>query len=39
MHQKIIQSFAEAFICHDKHTLLILEESWLPQMTYTYESQ
>jgi hypothetical protein len=39
------QNFAEAFICHDRHTLFALEESG-PQeesgpsrMTYTCESQ
>jgi hypothetical protein len=29
MLQKIIQSFAEAFVSHDKHTLFALEESGL----------
>jgi hypothetical protein len=33
------QSFAEAFISHDKHTLFALEERGPPQMSYTYESQ
>jgi hypothetical protein len=27
MLQKIIQSFTEAFVSHDKHTLFVLEES------------
>jgi hypothetical protein len=39
MLQKIIKSFAEAFISHDKHTLFALEECEPPRMTYTYESQ
>jgi hypothetical protein len=39
MLQKIIQSFVEAFISHDKHILFTLEESGPPWMTYTYESQ
>jgi hypothetical protein len=39
MLEKIIQSFAKAFISHDKHTLFALEESGLPRMTYTCESQ
>jgi hypothetical protein len=34
----ITQSFAEAFISHDKHTLFTLEESEPPQTTYTCES-
>jgi hypothetical protein len=38
MLQKIIQSFAEAFISHNKHTLFALEESGPHRMTYTYES-
>jgi hypothetical protein len=29
------QSFAEAFISHDRHTLFALEESGPPRMTYT----
>jgi hypothetical protein len=33
------QSFAEAFISHDKHILFTLEESGSPWMTYTCESQ
>jgi hypothetical protein len=37
--QRIAQSFAEAFISHDKHTLFAVEESGPPQTTYTYESQ
>jgi hypothetical protein len=37
--QKIIRVFAEAFVSHDRHTLLALEESELPQTTYTCESQ
>jgi hypothetical protein len=37
--QKIIRVFAEAFISHDRHTLFALEESGLPRMTYTCESQ
>jgi hypothetical protein len=36
--QRITQSFVEAFISHDKHTLFALEESGLSQMTYTCES-
>jgi hypothetical protein len=32
------QSFAEAFISHDRHTLFTLEESGPPRMTYTCES-
>jgi hypothetical protein len=39
MLQKIIQSFAEAFVSHDKHTPFALEESGPPWMTYTCESQ
>jgi hypothetical protein len=39
MLQQIDQSFTEAFISHGKHTLFALEESGLPRMTYTYESQ
>jgi hypothetical protein len=39
MLQKIIQSFAEVFISHDKHTLIVLEESGPPRTSYTYESQ
>jgi hypothetical protein len=39
MLQKINQSFAEAFISHDKHTLFALEESGPPRITYTCESQ
>jgi hypothetical protein len=31
------QSFAEAFISHDRHTPFALHESGPPQMTYTYE--
>jgi hypothetical protein len=38
MLQKRDQSFAEPFISHGKHTLFTLEESRLPQMTYTCES-
>jgi hypothetical protein len=37
--QKIAQNFAEAVFALVKHTLVALEESGLPQMTYTYESQ
>jgi hypothetical protein len=37
--QKIIQSFMEAFISHDKHTLFALEESGPPRTTYICESQ
>jgi hypothetical protein len=37
MLQSIDQSFVEAFIFHDKHTLFALEESGPPRMTYTYE--
>jgi hypothetical protein len=33
------QSFAEAFIPHDRHTLFALEESGSPRMIYTCESQ
>jgi hypothetical protein len=33
------QSFVEAFISHDSHTLFTLEESGPPQTTYTCESQ
>jgi hypothetical protein len=36
---RVNQSFAEAFVYHDRHTLFALEESEPPQMTYTYESQ
>jgi hypothetical protein len=39
MLQKIIRVFAEAFVSHERHTLFALEESGLPRMTYTYESQ
>jgi hypothetical protein len=35
MRQKIIQSFVEAFISHDKHTLFTLEEHGPPRTTYT----
>jgi hypothetical protein len=37
--QKIIKVFAEAFVCHDRHTLFALEESGPPRTTYTCESQ
>jgi hypothetical protein len=33
--QRIIQSFAKAFISHDKHTLFAIEESGPPRMTST----
>jgi hypothetical protein len=33
--QRIIRVFAEAFVSHDRHTLFSLEESGLPQTTYT----
>jgi hypothetical protein len=39
MLQEIIRVFAEAFICHDRHTLFALEESEPPRMSYTCESQ
>jgi hypothetical protein len=39
MLHNIAQSFTKVFISHDKHTLLALEESGLPQMIYTCESQ
>jgi hypothetical protein len=39
MLQNIDQSFVEAFISHGKHTLIALEESGPPRMTYTCESQ
>jgi hypothetical protein len=39
MLHKIDQSFAEAFISHDKHTLFALVESGPPRTTYTCESQ
>jgi hypothetical protein len=35
---RVNQSFAEAFVSHDRHTLFALEESEPPRMTYTYES-
>jgi hypothetical protein len=38
MLEKIIQSFAEAFISHDKHTLFTLKENGPPRMIYTCES-
>jgi hypothetical protein len=37
--QMIDQSFVEAFISHDKHTLFAIEERGPPRMTYTCESQ
>jgi hypothetical protein len=39
LFQRITQSFVEAFISHDKHTLFALEESEPHRRTYTYESQ
>jgi hypothetical protein len=33
------ESFVEAFISHDKHTLFALEKSVLSQITCTSESQ
>jgi hypothetical protein len=33
------QSFAEAFVSYDRHTLFALEESGFLRMTYTCESQ
>jgi hypothetical protein len=33
------QSFAEAFVSHDRHTLFALEESEPPRTIDTYESQ
>jgi hypothetical protein len=33
------QSFTEAFVSHDRHTLFALEESGPPRTTYTCESQ
>jgi hypothetical protein len=38
MLQEKNQSFAEAFISHDKHTLFALEERGPPRTTYTCES-
>jgi hypothetical protein len=33
------QSFVEAFISHDRHTLFTLKETGPPHMTYTSKSQ
>jgi hypothetical protein len=39
MFQKTVQSFADTFISHNKHTFFALEESGRPQTTYTCDSQ
>jgi hypothetical protein len=38
MLQRILRVFVEAFISHDRHTLLAREESGPPRTTYAYGS-